>query len=84
VVTEAARHGTPAVVYDVPGLRDAVADGVSGRVVEPRATALAQATGEIFAEFDAFARRALERARPLSWDATADAFAQAVDELVPP
>lgn len=84
VVTEAARHGTPAVVYDVPGLRDAVADGVSGRVVQPRPVALAEATRELFADFDAFALRALDRARPLSWDITADAFARAVDELVPP
>jgi glycosyltransferase involved in cell wall biosynthesis len=83
VVTEAARHGTPAVVYDVPGLRDAVADGVSGRVVEPRPVALADATRELFADFDAFALRALDRARPLSWDGTADAFARAVDELIP-
>ncbi len=83
VVTEAARHGTPAVVYDVPGLRDAVADGVSGRVVEARPSALARATGEIFAGFDAFAQRALDRARPLTWDATADAFVRAVDELAP-
>ncbi len=83
VVTEAARHGTPAVVYDVPGLRDAVAEGVSGRVVAGSPGALADATRDVFADFDAFARRALDRARPLSWDATAAAFADAVEELAP-
>lgn len=32
VVTEANSQGTPAVVYDVPGLRDSVKDGVTGVV----------------------------------------------------
>jgi glycosyltransferase involved in cell wall biosynthesis len=83
VVTEAARHGTPSIVYDVPGLRDAVADGMSGRVVAESPVALAEATRAFFVDSDAFARRALERARPLSWDAVTDAFAAAVDELAP-
>jgi glycosyltransferase involved in cell wall biosynthesis len=30
VVTEANRCGTPAIVYDVPGLRDSVRDGKTG------------------------------------------------------
>ena len=34
VVTEAASQGTPAVVYDVDGLRDSVKDGFSGFVCE--------------------------------------------------
>ena len=32
IVTEAASQGTPAVVYDVDGLRDSVRDGFSGRI----------------------------------------------------
>lgn len=83
VVTEAARHGTPSVVYDVPGLRDAVADGISGRVVAENPAALADATRAVFDDFDAFARRALDRARPLSWDAVTDAFERAIEELAP-
>ncbi len=81
VVTEAARHGTPAVVYDVPGLCDAVVHGVSGLAVAPRPRALADATEAVFERFDEFALGALESARPLSWDAVADAFACAVEEL---
>lgn len=34
VVTEAAKFGTPSIVYDVDGLRDSVIDGVTGFVVE--------------------------------------------------
>jgi glycosyltransferase involved in cell wall biosynthesis len=82
VVTEAARHGTPAVVYDVPGLRDAVDDGATGRVVPARSESLAAATQDVFERYEAFSQIALARARPFSWDATADAFADAVADLV--
>jgi glycosyltransferase involved in cell wall biosynthesis len=41
IVTEAASQGTPAVVYDVDGLRDSVRDGETGLVVPPRPEALA-------------------------------------------
>ena len=41
VVTEAAACGTPAIVYDVPGLRDAVRDGQTGLLVAPRPSARA-------------------------------------------
>lgn len=83
VVTEAARHGTPAVVYDVPGLGDAVIDGVTGYVVSTEPKALACATLALFKRFDAFAASALAAARALNWDATADAFARAIDDLAP-
>jgi glycosyltransferase involved in cell wall biosynthesis len=42
VVTEANACGTPAVVYDVPGLRDSVRHGESGLVVPPRPEALTE------------------------------------------
>jgi glycosyltransferase involved in cell wall biosynthesis len=43
VVTEAAACGTPALVYDVPGLRDAVRDEETGLVVPPHPASLAGA-----------------------------------------
>jgi glycosyltransferase involved in cell wall biosynthesis len=43
VVTEANACGTPALVYDVPGLRDSVRDGVTGLIVPPRPEKLADA-----------------------------------------
>jgi glycosyltransferase involved in cell wall biosynthesis len=36
VVTEASACGTPAIVYDVPGLRDSVRNESTGLVVPPR------------------------------------------------
>jgi len=79
VVTEAARCGKPSVVYDVPGLRDAVIDGVTGYVVPPDPSALAQATRELFAgRYAEIAANALARSRTYSWDRTADAFESAL------
>ncbi|TMD11855.1 MAG: glycosyltransferase [Chloroflexi bacterium] len=43
VVTEAADCGTPAIVYDVPGLRDAVRTDKTGLIVPPEPAAMAAA-----------------------------------------
>jgi glycosyltransferase involved in cell wall biosynthesis len=43
VVTEANAVGTPAIVYNVPGLRDSVRHGITGLIVEPTSQALADA-----------------------------------------
>jgi glycosyltransferase involved in cell wall biosynthesis len=43
VVTEANACGTPAIVYDVPGLRDSVRAGQTGLVVPPRPASLSDA-----------------------------------------
>jgi len=84
VVTEAARHGTPAVVYDVPGLCDSVVHGETGLVVPPAPATLAAATLTLFKHFDRFAGQALIRATPLNWDSTALEFANAVTQDVSP
>lgn len=43
IVTEAASQGTPAVVYDVPGLRDSVRHNQTGLVTNAQPAAMAQA-----------------------------------------
>jgi glycosyltransferase involved in cell wall biosynthesis len=80
IVTEAARLAVPAVVYDVPGLRDAVIDGVTGRVVkaEPPALAAASATLLKSADLARYGANALREARTLSWERTADSFESAL------
>lgn len=79
VVTEAARHWTPSVVYDVPGLRDAVIDGVTGRIVSPNPKALAFATKDLLEEWnEKFARNALLHSRGFSWARSTDVFADAL------
>ncbi len=74
VITEAARHGTPAVVYDVPGLRDAVRDGVTGFVVPADPQALAAATRRVLDDLTRLAIAALRDSARFTWEASADAF----------
>ena len=81
VVTEANLRGTPAVVYDVAGLRDSTQDGETGVVCRPHPEALAQAIGALARDPARYARlraRAWQVARELSWDQTARAAWDAV------
>lgn len=47
IVTEAASQGTPAVVYDVPGLRDSVRHEQTGLVTAPHPQAMAHAIARL-------------------------------------
>jgi glycosyltransferase involved in cell wall biosynthesis len=82
VVTEAARHGTPSVVYDTLGLRDAVINNVTGLVVEESPMALSDATEVIWKNFDTFSTAALAESRGYSWSATADSFEKVLRDAV--
>ena len=52
VVTEAGACGTPAIVYDVPGLRDSVRDRETGLVVAPNPRAMAEAMRRLVEDRD--------------------------------
>ena len=67
VVSEASACGTPAIVYDVPGLRDSVQDGSTGLVVAPTPADLAQAMIRLIADPGLHARLAANGRR---WSAT--------------
>ena len=83
VVTEAARHGTPSVVYGVSGLRDAVVDGKTGYVVRPAPEALAAATLKLFSgDYYGFALRALAHSSQYSWENTAAIFEALLLEVI--
>lgn len=57
VVTEAASQGTPAVVYDVDGLRDSVRDGETGLVCPTNSpTGLADKIVQLFSDNAEYAR----------------------------
>jgi len=75
--------GTPAIVYNVPGLRDSTRDGETGLVCqENHPSALAQAVASLHADAPLYARvrhRAWAMARELSWDQTARAAWDAVE-----
>jgi glycosyltransferase involved in cell wall biosynthesis len=72
-ITEAAACGTPAVVTDIPGHRDAVHEGRSGLLAADERTFSQQLTA-VLTDADLRARLsrgALDRAAELTWDATA-------------
>jgi glycosyltransferase involved in cell wall biosynthesis len=78
VVVEANAVGTPAVGYDVPGIRDSIRDGETG-VLVPAGDfdALGHAAAALVSEperYERFRRAATEWGKGFSWDATADAL----------
>lgn len=80
-ITEAARRGTPAAVYDIPGFRDSVVADRTGVMTAPRPVELAEAIRNLLDDpprYEAVRKAALERASRLSWTKTADAFEAAL------
>jgi glycosyltransferase involved in cell wall biosynthesis len=74
VVTEASAFGTPAVAYDVPGLRDSVRHGKTGCLVPPQPSELASAAVTLLRASDIyehFSARASDWGGTFSWPATA-------------
>jgi glycosyltransferase involved in cell wall biosynthesis len=79
VVTEANACGTPAIVYDVPGLRDSVRNESTGLVVPPHPDRLCAAMIRLVADPVLYARLATEGRRwssTFSFDAAAQVVAQ--------
>ena len=71
VAMEAASYGVPVIAYDVAGLRDAVADGLTGVLVPPSSRALAAAACQVLSEPPLWRRlsaAARERSVAFSWD----------------
>jgi glycosyltransferase involved in cell wall biosynthesis len=82
VVSEANACGTPAIVYDVPGLRDSVHDELTGLVVPARPQCLADAMIRLMSDPMLYADLVAEgrtRATSLSFDQTARVVEHALD-----
>ncbi|NHN46543.1 glycosyltransferase family 4 protein [Halostella sp. JP-L12] len=82
VVTEAAAMGTPAVGYDVPGLRDSIVDGRTGLLSASDPGSLAASAISLFDDYDTYAKNALENAREYDWEATTDKVEHQLREVV--
>lgn len=63
IVTEAASQGTPAVVYDVPGLRDSVRHNQTGIITNENPEALASAISSLLQD-----KMAYENLRHRAWE----------------
>lgn len=83
VVTEANAMGTPAVAYDIPGLRDSVLNHETGVLVQKDdPTGMAIDAGILLADkkkLDQYSKKAIEYARGFSWDTTAAKFASILE-----
>ena len=74
VAMEAASYGVPVVAYDIPGLRDAVVDGVTGMVVPPNPDALGSAAVSLLQDADRWRQlsgAAQQRAQEFTWERAA-------------
>ncbi|MEX2627340.1 MAG: glycosyltransferase family 4 protein [Ilumatobacteraceae bacterium] len=82
-LTEAAACGTPAVATDIPGHRSSVVDGVTGLLAPPER--LAERLVEVLTSHDrreVLAAAALDRARTLTWDASATGITRVLRAVV--
>lgn len=84
MVTEAAAVGTPAVVYAVPGLRDAVVDQETGLIVPANPAEAAAAIRDLFRDLpklELLARTARDRVTKWTIDHAVDAVEKILDKL---
>lgn len=84
VIPEAGLCGTPALAFDVPGVRDTVENGVSGVLVRDDDEFVDQwvaLTNDVVRR-SRLAEGAAVRAAELSWDRTVDDFLRAADAAI--
>jgi glycosyltransferase involved in cell wall biosynthesis len=84
VIAEAAIRGTPAIGFDVPGLRDSVLSGLTGVLVKNEGQ-FASAWASLALDrrrAEAMGAAAGERAERLHWSAAVDGFAEVADEAL--
>jgi glycosyltransferase involved in cell wall biosynthesis len=82
VATEANACGTPAIVYDVPGLRYSVRNQFTGLVVEPEPARLTEASVRLATDPSLYSRLASEGKRwssTLSFDRAAEIVSNTVE-----
>jgi glycosyltransferase involved in cell wall biosynthesis len=84
VVTEANSVGTPAVGYDVPGLRDSIRNGHTGLLARPgEPAALAEQAERLLNDAEMrtrMSKNAAEHAKSFSWSKTAEELLELVHE----
>jgi glycosyltransferase involved in cell wall biosynthesis len=77
IVTEANAMGTPAIGYDVPGLRDSIRNGETGIVTEKTPLAMANHAISLLRDSDRlsyYSKNALESSRQFTWDNTTNLY----------
>jgi glycosyltransferase involved in cell wall biosynthesis len=81
-ILEASSAGTPTVAYDVPGVGDAVEDGLNGiKVKDGNRKALAEAAFSILTDPERWWSSSVEVAQKYSWDKTAELWETLIKEI---
>ncbi|MCD6411314.1 MAG: glycosyltransferase family 4 protein [Thermoplasmata archaeon] len=84
VVIEANAMGTPAIGYDIPGLRDSICDGKTGLLCDPNPRAMAENIKMLY-EDEGLRKRlsenALKWSKNFSWDESAKRFYEILKEV---
>jgi glycosyltransferase involved in cell wall biosynthesis len=86
-VIEANACGTPAIAYDVPGLRDSIVDGKTGLLVKENGNVekLAEAIIKVLEDEKLrkkLSKNALEYSKKFSWDKSAEEFLKVIEGVV--
>ena len=82
-ILEAASSGTPTVAYDVPGVRDAVEDGLNGiKVNDGDRKALSNAVLSILRDPEEWWSSSVKVAGKYSWDGTAELWHKLIVEMI--
>jgi glycosyltransferase involved in cell wall biosynthesis len=84
-IAEANACGTPAIAYDVPGLRDAVRSGETGLVVAPTPNAMAAAMTQLTSQQELYERLAAAGrawSATFSFDRATDAMRAAIEDAI--
>jgi len=86
VVTEANAMGTPAIAYDVHGLKDSVVDGETGILIKDRSEeSLAHAAITLLSDKDLlrkYSENALAFSKRFTWDNSAEEFERIIEGLI--
>ena len=81
-ILEASATGTPTVAYDVPGVRDAVKDGLNGiKVKDGDREALVNAVFSILSDPEKWWSSSVKVAQKYSWDKTAESWEKLIKEI---
>ncbi|MDK2373312.1 MAG: glycosyltransferase family 4 protein [Candidatus Korarchaeota archaeon] len=84
VITDANALGTPAIGYDIKGLRDSIKHGYNGFLVSPKPEAMARVLERVLVDEELreeLSRNALSWARQFNWDRSALEFESIVREI---
>lgn len=86
VVTEANSMGTPAIGYDVPGLRDSISNNVNGILTKKNsASCLAEEAIKLFSDRELLREmsiNSLKHAQQFNWDYSAEQFDKIINDVI--